>query len=75
MSKNKLAGSALILVAALMGAAAYAQDATPAKPMQGPFDFATLDADKDGKVTAVSTSAFQRRGYCGISLRATDFQP
>lgn len=50
---NKLTGSALIVVAALMGAAAYAQDA--AAPMQrgpGPmFDFATLDANKDGKIT------------------------
>ena len=59
MSKNKLAGSALILVAALMGAAAYAQDATPAKPMHGPFDFATLDADKDGKVTKAEVEAFR----------------
>jgi Ca2+-binding EF-hand superfamily protein len=51
--QNKFTGSALIVVAALMGAAAYAQDATP--PMQGGpgpmFDFATLDANKDGKIT------------------------
>jgi Ca2+-binding EF-hand superfamily protein len=51
--QNKFTGSALIVVAALMGAAAYAQDT--AAPMQrgaGPmFDFATLDANKDGKIT------------------------
>jgi Ca2+-binding EF-hand superfamily protein len=51
--QNKFTGSALIVAAALMGAAAYAQDA--AVPMQrgpGPmFDFATLDANKDGKIT------------------------
>lgn len=55
----KLAGSALILVAALMGAAAYAQDATPPKPPHGGFDFATLDADKDGKVTKAEVEAFR----------------
>lgn len=55
----KLAGSALILVAALMGAAAYAQDATPPKPPHGGFDFATLDADKDGKVTKAEVESFR----------------
>lgn len=55
----RLAGSALILVAGLMGAAAYAQDATPPKPSHGGFDFATLDADKDGKVTKAEVDAFR----------------
>ncbi|WP_426034571.1 EF-hand domain-containing protein [Cypionkella sp. TWP1-2-1b2] len=55
----KLAGSALILAAALMGAAAYAQDATPPKPPHGEFDFATLDADKDGKVTKAEVEALR----------------
>ena len=59
LNGNKLTGSALIAVAALMGAAAYAQDAGDkmahgASPM---FDFATLDADKDGKVTKVEIEA------------------
>lgn len=56
---NKLAGSALILVAALMGAAAYAQDATPPNPHGGSFDFTVLDADKDGKVTKAEVEAFR----------------
>lgn len=55
----KLAGSALILAAALMGAAAYAQDATPPKPPHGGFDFATLDTDKDGKVTKAEVAALR----------------
>lgn len=59
MSKNKFAGSALILVAALMGAAAYAQDSMPPKHAGGPFDFAALDADKDGKVTKAEVEAFR----------------
>ncbi|MDZ4395273.1 EF-hand domain-containing protein [Cypionkella sp.] len=59
MSKEKLAGSALFVVAALMGAAAFAQDAMPGKPGHGPFDFATLDADKDGKVTKAEVEAFR----------------
>lgn len=58
MNRNKLAGSALILAAALMGAAAYAQDAMPQKP-HGGFDFAALDADKDGKVTKAEVEAFR----------------
>lgn len=60
MQKSKLAGSALILVAALMGAAAYAQDAKPGMAMgEGMgFDFAALDADKDGKVTKAEVDAF-----------------
>lgn len=50
--QNKFTGSALIVVAALMGAAAYAQDAAPMPRGPGPmFDFATLDANKDGKIT------------------------
>lgn len=60
MQKSNLAGSALILVAALMGAAAYAQDVMP-EPGMGKgmaFDFAALDADKDGKVTQAEVDAF-----------------
>ncbi|MES2434269.1 MAG: hypothetical protein V4586_10630 [Pseudomonadota bacterium] len=57
-STPKVAGSALILVAALMGAAAFAQDAKP-KPPHEKFDFATLDADKDGKVTKAEVEAFR----------------
>ena len=64
MSQNKLTGSALIVAAMLMGAAAYAQDsgmgpegmARGAGPM---FDFAAMDADKDGKVTKVEIEAFK----------------
>lgn len=59
LSGNKLTGSALIAVAVLMGAAAYAQD-TGDKMGHGPgpmFDFATLDADKDGKVTKAEIEA------------------
>jgi hypothetical protein len=59
MNKSKLAGSALIVVAALMGAAAFAQDAglVPMKAKHG-FDIAAMDTDKDGKVTKVEMDAF-----------------
>lgn len=59
MNKNKLAGSALIVVAALIGAAAFAQDAG-LMPMRGHgFDIAAMDGDKDGKVTKAEAEAFQ----------------
>jgi Ca2+-binding EF-hand superfamily protein len=58
-SNPKLGGSALVVAAALMGIAAYAQDAMPPKPPHGGFDFATLDADKDGKVTKAEVEAFR----------------
>lgn len=65
MNKSKLAGSALIVVAALIGAAAWAQDAgVMPDPMHGPmkghgFDIAAMDSDKDGKVTKAEVEAFQ----------------
>ena len=58
-SNPKLGGSALVVVAALMGVAAYAQDTKPPKPPHGGFDFATLDTDKDGKVTKAEVEAFR----------------
>lgn len=59
LNGNKLTGSALIAVAVMMGAAAFAQDAGMGKGHgAGPmFDFATLDADKDGKVTKAEIEA------------------
>jgi hypothetical protein len=59
MNKSKLAGSAMIVVAALMGAAAFAQDAglVPMQAKHG-FDIVAMDADKDGKVTKAEADAF-----------------
>lgn len=71
MQKSNLAGSALILVAALMGAAAYAQDAKPGMAMGGMgFDFATLDADKDGKVTKAEVDAFHAAKVKAVDTNA-----
>ncbi len=65
MVSNKLTGAALIVVAGLMGAAAYAQDSGMAEggmPRGGAgpmFDFAAMDANKDGKVTKAEIEAFK----------------
>lgn len=58
MNKNKLAGSALILAAALIGFGAYAQDAG-LMPMPHGFDIAAMDTNKDGKVTKAEEEAFR----------------
>lgn len=59
LNGNKLTGSALIVATVLMGAAAFAQDQQgPEGRGMGPmFDFSTLDADKDGKVTKAELDA------------------
>jgi Ca2+-binding EF-hand superfamily protein len=64
MSKNKFTGSALIVAAVLMGAAAFAQDSGmgPGGMPRGAgpkFDFSAMDADKDGKVTKAEIEAFR----------------
>jgi Ca2+-binding EF-hand superfamily protein len=64
MSKHKFTGSALILAAVLMGTAAFAQDSGMGPDAMrggaGPmFDFAAMDADKDGKVTKAEIEAFK----------------
>lgn len=60
-SKTTLAVSAAALVAVMaVGAAAYAQNGGMMGRMGGDmgFDFATLDADKDGNVTKVEVEAY-----------------
>lgn len=57
MLYNKFAGSALVAVAVMMGAAAVAQD-MGGRP--GPMmDFSAMDADQDGKVTKAEIEAFK----------------
>lgn len=90
MQTTKLSGSVMVLVAALMGGVAFAQDATttpaPDAPQAGDmgpgamgpgamgqgmgmppmFDFATLDADKDGKITKAEMEAAKAARFAAM---------
>ncbi|MEO5620961.1 MAG: EF-hand domain-containing protein [Cypionkella sp.] len=84
MQTTKLSGSVMVLVAALMGGVAFAQDATTAAPdapqagdmgpgamgqgmgMPPMFDFATLDTDKDGKITKAELEAAKAARFAAM---------